>query len=62
MIYETVKAYADQRKMSIAELEKKAKLGNGTIGSWRDSSPNLDSLNKVAAALNISVVTLLKNK
>ena len=62
MIYDTVKAYADQRKMSIAELEKKAQLGNGTIGSWRDSSPNLGSLVKVAEALNISVVALLKNK
>lgn len=62
MIYDNVKALADKQKISIAELEKKAKLGNGTVGSWRDSSPTVESLLKVADALNVSVSTLLKNK
>lgn len=62
MIYDNVKAIADKRKISIAELEKRAKLGNGTIGGWRDSSPNVESLVKVAEALNVSVATLLKSK
>lgn len=60
MIYDTVKALADKRKISIAELERKAKLGNGTIGGWKESSPNLESLNKVAKALEVNVTTLLK--
>ena len=60
MIYDTVKALADKRKISIAELERKAKLGNGTIGGWKESSPNLESLNKVAKALDVNVTTLLK--
>lgn len=62
MVYDNVKAIADKKKISISELEKKAKLGNGTVGSWRDSSPTLENLFKVANALNVSVSTLLKNK
>lgn len=62
MIYDNVKAIADKKKISIAELEKRAGLGNGTIGNWRDSSPNVESLVKVAEALNVSVATLLKSK
>jgi transcriptional regulator with XRE-family HTH domain len=62
MIYDNVKALADKRKISIAELERKAKLGNGTIGGWKDSNPNLESLNKVAKALDVNVTTLLKNR
>ena len=62
MIYDNVKNWADQRKISIAELERQAELGNGTIGGWKVSNPNLDSLSKVAKALNVSVTTLLKEK
>lgn len=62
MIYDNVKALADKRKISIAELERKAKLGNGTIGGWKDSSPTLESLNKVAKALDVNVTTLLRNR
>ena len=62
MIYDTIKAMADKRKISIAELERKAKLGNGTIGGWKDSNPNLESLNKVAKALDVNVTTLLRNR
>lgn len=62
MIYDNVKALADKRKISIAELERKAKLGNGTIGGWKESNPNLESLNKVAKALEVNVTTLLRNR
>lgn len=60
MIYENIKAIADSRKMSIAELEKKAELSNGAIGKWRESVPNLESLVKVARVLNVSINTLTK--
>jgi len=60
MIYENIKAIADSREMSIAELEKKANLSNGAIGKWRESVPNLESLVKVARVLNVSINTLTK--
>lgn len=62
MIYDNVKFLADKQKISIAELEKKAKLGNGTVGSWRDSSPTIENLLKVAGALNVNVSALLKEE
>ena len=60
MIYDNVKTIASQKNMSIAELEKRAELSNGTIGKWRDSNPNVESLIKVAKALNVSISTLTK--
>ena len=60
MIYDNIKAIADKKGLSIAEIEKKASLGNGIIGKWRESAPNVDSLVKVAKVLNVSVNTLIK--
>ena len=62
MIYENIKAIADKKGLSIAEIEKKAKIGNGIIGKWREATPNVDSLAKVAKVLNVSVNTLIKGR
>lgn len=62
MIYENIKAIADKKGLSIAEIEKRAKIGNGIIGKWRESAPNVDSLVKVAKVLNVSVNTLIKGR
>lgn len=62
MIYENVKAIADKKGISIYELEKKAGLGNGTIGKWNDVSPNVENLSKVAKVLNVSINTLIKEQ
>lgn len=59
MIYENVKAIAERKGMTIAELERKAILANGAIGKWRTSSPNVDSLRRVAEILEVSVDKLL---
>lgn len=61
MIYDNIKNIAEKKGMSIAEIEKKAKIGNGTIGRWRESFPNVDSIVKVAKVLNVSVNTLIKD-
>lgn len=60
MIYENVKALADKKDLSIAELEKRSGLGNGTIGKWREAVPSVNSLLKVAKVLNVSISTLTK--
>lgn len=60
-VYENISAYASKRDISICELEKKAELGNGTIGKWKNSLPSLKSLEKVAGVLNVKVQTLLKD-
>ena len=50
-----------KKNISISALEKKAGLGNGTIGKWRDSKPNVETLSKVADALNVSLSRLMKS-
>ncbi len=60
MVFENVKKICDEKGMSISQLEKKAGLGNGTIGGWRTSAPRLDSLQAVAKVLKVKVDKLLK--
>lgn len=60
LIYETVKEFCDKKGISIAKLEKKAGLGNGTISGWKNSYPRIDSVKAVADVLNVKVDTLLK--
>lgn len=43
------------RGITIAELERKADLGNGTIRRWKDSYPSVDKVIRVANILNVSV-------
>lgn len=60
MIYDNIKAIADKKGLSIAEIEKRAQIGNGIIGKWKESTPNVDSLVKVAKVLGVSINTLTK--
>lgn len=60
MVYERINALCKKRGISIDALEKKAGLGHGTIGGWRTASPTLEKLQAVADALDVKVVTLLK--
>lgn len=62
MVYDNVKRIADSKGMSIRALEIKADLQNGTIGKWRNSSPILVNLEKVAKALDVSIETLIKKE
>jgi transcriptional regulator with XRE-family HTH domain len=62
MIYDNIKALADKKGISIAEVEKRAQIGNGIIGKWKESNPNVDSLVKVAKVLNVSINTLVKGR
>lgn len=60
MIYNKVVALCEQNKISIAALEKKAEIGNGTIRNWNGTNkPSYRNLEKVAIALNVDVRDLL---
>ena len=58
-MYETIKQLCKEKNISVYELEKMAGLGNGTIRLWKDSSPRLENLERVADALGIKVTTLI---
>lgn len=54
-VYNAVKARADGMNVSIAELEKRAEIANGTIGGWRSGKPYAETLRKVADVLGCTV-------
>lgn len=59
-ILDKIKVLCDEQHISIAALEKKAGIGNGTIARWGDSNPNLSSLAKAAEALGKPMEYFLK--
>lgn len=58
-LVDRIRVLANQRNMSLPELEIKVGLGNGTISRWKNASPNTDKLLKVADELNVSLDYLL---
>ncbi|WP_207645714.1 helix-turn-helix domain-containing protein [Peptostreptococcus sp. D1] len=48
--------------MSIAEIERKSNLGNGTIRRWADSIPSADKLYRVSKVLGVSIEYLLSGE
>lgn len=59
-MYKSIKSLCEERGITIKELERIAGLGNGTIGKWQTSQPNLESLKKICEALDISLMELLQ--
>ena len=50
--FERTKKLAKIRKMSLREVNDKAKLGTNTIYNWKSKKPGSDALAAVAKALN----------
>lgn len=57
--YEIIKTLASDRKITVAELERKLDLSNGSISKWAKSTPNSKYLEKVADYFDVSVDYLL---
>lgn len=62
MIFDKVKELSNQKGISIRMLEQTAGLGNGTIKSWKESSPTIEKLDKVAKVLGVPISELLAEK
>ena len=59
MIYKNIVFLCKEKGISIAKLEKEAGIGNGTIGRWEKSSPNVDNLKKVADHFGVTLDSLI---
>lgn len=61
MIFEKVKKYCEDNKLSIAAFEKLCGIGNGTVARWEcdESRPSLQSLEKMQQATGIKVTEWL---
>lgn len=62
MYYKKVEEYCKKNNIAISVFEKKCGLGNGTISGWVNSNPRIDSLQKVATEMGISLAELLEEK
>lgn len=60
MIYEKIKELAEKNGISIAALEKKLGIGNGTIRKWNEVSPTLENISKVARYFEVSIEYFLE--
>lgn len=60
MIYKNVAALCKKTGISIARLESETGIGNGTIGRWKTSSPNVETAKKVADYFGVTVDDLLR--
>lgn len=58
-IYDKIKKLCDKQDITIAELEKRAEVGNGTVGKWREYTPTVATLSKVAKALGVKLEDLV---
>lgn len=61
-LYDRIKALCDRKEMAIAQLERAAGLGNGTVGKWQNASPNLAKLDAVAKVLGTTSSELLRRE
>ena len=59
---DVIAAKASAMGLSLTNLERAAGLGHGLIGKWKFSSPNVSSLQKVAAVLKCPIEELLKKE
>ena len=59
-VIEKIESLREEKKISTAELERKAGLANGTLRKWKTSDPKLSSMEAVAAALGMTVSELLQ--
>lgn len=60
MIFEKISRLASERGISIAYLEKTLGLGNATIRGWKESSPSVEKLKKVADYFGVSIEYFLE--
>lgn len=58
-LVERIKKLCNDHKITLAELERKASLSNGTIRRWDEKTPGIDKLQAVADYFNVSTDYLL---
>lgn len=61
MLFDKIKAICKEKNTSIAAVERKSGLSNGTISKWNAVSPTISNLTAVAKVLGVSVSALMKD-
>ena len=58
-VYETIKEMCKEHGISIHELERRAGIGNGTIGRWKNSTARLSSIEKAAGVFGVTAAQII---
>ncbi|MBQ6206251.1 MAG: helix-turn-helix transcriptional regulator [Oscillospiraceae bacterium] len=58
--YSNIRRICDERHITIAELERKAGLGNGVVRKWDNASPTLRTAIAVADYLGVTLDDLVR--
>lgn len=58
-VYTRITELARERGVSLAKIERDVDLGNGTIGKWREVSPKLETVAKVADYFGVTIDDLV---
>ncbi|MBC1564138.1 helix-turn-helix domain-containing protein [Listeria booriae] len=61
-IVERIKKLCENRKITIAELERQTKMPNGTIRRWDKSMPSVDKVKIISDYFNVTVDSLLTDE
>lgn len=59
ILYTRIRELANDRNLSLAEIERRLKLSNGIISTWKNSKPSQDKIELIADFFNVSVDYLL---
>lgn len=54
-IYDRVQSLIKERGLTVKQLERECDLANATIRRWATQTPNIESVRRVAQALNTSI-------
>lgn len=60
MLYEKIKAIADEKKISILQIERECGITPSSIYHWNEVKPSYDKVVAVAKYLGTTVEELLK--
>lgn len=58
-VVDMIKKLCKERKITIAELERRIELSNGQIRKWDKQTPGIDKIQKVADYFDVSIDSLL---
>lgn len=61
MLFENVERICKARGISIARLERETGLGNATVRGWKNSTPSVANLKRVADYLGVDMDELLSD-
>ena len=61
-ILDRIRSLANDRKVTLAELERNLDFSNGSLRKWGTSTPSGDKIEKVADYFNVSVDYLMNTQ